>query len=202
MEPSHEDLPTIAKWRKLQWHGHVSCSSCLAKNHLARHSERGKKTRQRRRKRWEDNIKEWTGLEFSKTQRAVENREKWRKPVVKSPVVPQWPSWFRDRCWWWWTRQCKKIKEPWKAWLKPIFSHSSLFSWLGWSYLIVGCNLLDGRPADKVGGDSHTDSMHRAEQRRALSPLNDPLHLEGQVGVAAHQHWFTRAAGLGWYGQL
>ena len=42
-------------------------------NHLARHSERGKKTRQRR-KRWEDDIREWTGLEFSRSQRAVENR--------------------------------------------------------------------------------------------------------------------------------
>ena len=35
------------------------------------------------RKRWEDNIKEWTGLEFGKSQRAVENREKWRKLVAK-----------------------------------------------------------------------------------------------------------------------
>ena len=32
----------------------------------------------------EDNIREWTGLEFAKSQRAVENREKWRKLVVKS----------------------------------------------------------------------------------------------------------------------
>ena len=30
----------------------------------------------RQRKRWEDNIREWTGLEFAKSQRAVENREK------------------------------------------------------------------------------------------------------------------------------
>ena len=29
----------------------------------------------RQRKRWED-IREWTGLEFGKSQRAVENREK------------------------------------------------------------------------------------------------------------------------------
>ena len=29
--------------------------------------------------RWEDNIREWTGLEFGKSQRAVENRRKWRK---------------------------------------------------------------------------------------------------------------------------
>ena len=30
-------------------------------------------------------------------QRAVENREKWRKLVAKSSVVPQRPSWLRDR---------------------------------------------------------------------------------------------------------
>ena len=42
----HEDLLTIVKRRKLQWYGHVSRSSGLAKNHLARHSERRKKTRQ------------------------------------------------------------------------------------------------------------------------------------------------------------
>ena len=51
----------------------------------------------RRRKRWEDNIREWTGLEFAKSLRAVENREKWRKLVAKSSEVPQRPSWLRDR---------------------------------------------------------------------------------------------------------
>ena len=35
------------------------------------------------RKRWEDNIREWTGLEFCKSQRAVENREKWEKNGCK-----------------------------------------------------------------------------------------------------------------------
>ena len=38
----------------------------------------------RQRKRWEDNFREWTGLEPAKSQRAVENREKWRKLVAKS----------------------------------------------------------------------------------------------------------------------
>ena len=42
----------------------------------------------RQRKRWEDNIREWTGLELAKSQKAVENREKWKKLVAKSPVVP------------------------------------------------------------------------------------------------------------------
>ena len=45
-------------------------------------------TQGRQRKRWEDSIREWTGLEFAKSQRAVENREIWRKLVVKSSVVP------------------------------------------------------------------------------------------------------------------
>ena len=33
--------------------------------------------------RWEDNIREWTGLEFAKSQRAVKKTEKLRKLVVK-----------------------------------------------------------------------------------------------------------------------
>ena len=46
IEP-HEELLTIVKRRILQWYGRVSGSSGLAKNHLAKHSERGKKTRQK-----------------------------------------------------------------------------------------------------------------------------------------------------------
>ena len=41
----HIDLPIVNR-RSLQWYRHVFRSSGLAKNHLARHSERGKKTRQ------------------------------------------------------------------------------------------------------------------------------------------------------------
>ena len=62
----------------------------LGQNHLA--SEAG-----RQKKRWEDNIREWTGLVFTKSQRAVQNREEWRKLAVKSSVVPQRPSRLRDR---------------------------------------------------------------------------------------------------------
>ena len=43
--------------------------------HLARHSERGKKTKQTE-ERWEDSTREWTGLEVAKSKRAVKNREK------------------------------------------------------------------------------------------------------------------------------
>ena len=37
----------------------------------------------RQRTRWEDNIREWTGLEFGKSQRAVENRKKMEKTGCK-----------------------------------------------------------------------------------------------------------------------
>ena len=74
IEP-HEDLLTIVKRHKLQWYGHVSCSSGLAKTILQGTVKGG--TRQGRlRKRWEENTREWTDLEFAKSQRAVENRRK------------------------------------------------------------------------------------------------------------------------------
>ena len=91
----HEDLLTIVKRRKLQWYGHVSRSSGLAKT-ILRGTVKGGRRQGGQRKRWEDNIREWTGLEFGKSQRAVENREKWRKLVAKSSVVPQRPSRLRD----------------------------------------------------------------------------------------------------------
>ena len=91
----HEDLLTIAKRRKLQWYGQVSRSSGLAKT-ILQGTVKGGRRQGRQRKRWEDNISEWTGLEFGKSQRAVENRGKWRKVVAKSSVGPQRPSRLRD----------------------------------------------------------------------------------------------------------
>ena len=88
----HKDLLTVVKRCKLQWYGYVSRSSGLAKTILQGTVKEG-----RQRKRWEDNIKEWTGLEFANSQRAVETREKWRKLVTKSSVVPQRPSRLRNR---------------------------------------------------------------------------------------------------------
>ena len=90
----HEDLLTIVKRRKLQWYGHVSRSSGLAKT-ILQGTVKGGRRQGRQRKRWED-IREWTGLEFGRSQSAVENREKWRKLVAKSSVVPQRPSRLRD----------------------------------------------------------------------------------------------------------
>ena len=71
---------------------------------LTDRNQTGGRSQVRQRKRWEDNIREWRGLEFGKSRRAVENREKWRKLVAKSSVVPQRPSRLRDWWWWWWTK--------------------------------------------------------------------------------------------------
>ena len=92
----NEDLLAIVKRRKLQWYGHVSRSSGLAKT-ILQGTVKGRRRQGRQRKRWEDNIREWAGLEFAKSRRAVENREKWKKLVVESSVVPQRPSRLRDR---------------------------------------------------------------------------------------------------------
>ena len=50
----------------------------------------------RQKKRWEDNIRTWIGLEFAESQRAADNRENWRKLVVMLSVVPQRPPRLRD----------------------------------------------------------------------------------------------------------
>ena len=70
----HEDLLMIVKRRKLQWYGHVSRSSSLAKTILQGTVKAGR-IQGGERKRWEVTIREWTGLEFGKSQRAVENRK-------------------------------------------------------------------------------------------------------------------------------
>ena len=42
-------------------------------------------------KRWEDHIKEWTGIDLARSTRAGENRTRWKGNTSKSSVVP-----FRD----------------------------------------------------------------------------------------------------------
>ena len=53
---------------------------------------KGKRKRGRQKKRWEDNIKEWTGMDFASSTRAAENRTRWKGIVANSSVVPQRPS--------------------------------------------------------------------------------------------------------------
>ena len=87
----HKDLLTTVKRRKLQWYGHVSRSSGLAKTILQGTVKVGRR-QGRQKKRWEDNIREWTGLEFAKSQRAVENRGKMEETgseiICGAPATP------------------------------------------------------------------------------------------------------------------
>ena len=63
---------------------------------IGRFMSRQCRLRGKQRKRWEDNIKEWTGLEWKSILRKAENREEWRKLVVKSTVLPQRSARLRD----------------------------------------------------------------------------------------------------------
>ena len=64
----------------------------FSKDNPTGHSERKMKKGGRRKKRWEDNIKEWTGMNFASSARAAENRPKWKGIVANSSVVPGQPS--------------------------------------------------------------------------------------------------------------
>ena len=48
---------------------------------------KGVRRQGRQKKRWEDNIREWTGLEFAKYQRAVVNKKKKKKCGTKANSV-------------------------------------------------------------------------------------------------------------------
>ena len=78
------------------------------------------------------------GLEFAMSQKAVENREKCRKLVLKSSVVPQQPSQLGDRC--------AEVRITWKLLpssslpliLLPVLLHLLLLAteghWWGWLF--------------------------------------------------------------------
>ena len=84
----HEDLLTIVKRRKLQWYGHVFHSSGLAKT-ILQGTVKGGRRQGRQRKRWEDNIRELTGLEFGRSQRALDNMENWMRNHLWCPNHPR-----------------------------------------------------------------------------------------------------------------
>ena len=82
-------------------------------------------------------------LEFGKSQRAVENREKWRKLIEKSSVVPQRPSRLWDR----WRVKVRHLPEVIQLHFR---SHIAFGCWnsIVWPRLVVctsSCKLLDWR---------------------------------------------------------
>ena len=81
----HDDLLTMAKKRKR--YGHISRASSMVKT-ILQWTVKGTRRRGRQKKRWEDNIKEWTGMDFgdSLRLRAAEDRERWKFIVATSSV--------------------------------------------------------------------------------------------------------------------
>ena len=66
----YEDLINIVRKRKLRWYGHITRSTGLARM-IRQGSVQGGKRKGRQKKRWEDNVSEWTGLGLE-----------WRKVVA------------------------------------------------------------------------------------------------------------------------
>ena len=89
----HDDRLTMVK--KLRWYGHISRSLVMAKT-ILQGTVKGARRRGRQKKRWEDNIKEWTVMGFGDSLRAAEDREGWKGIVATSSVVPQRPPRLRD----------------------------------------------------------------------------------------------------------
>ena len=90
----HDDLLTMIKKLKLRWYGHISRSSGMAKKILLG-TVKGARRRGRQEKRWNDNIKEWTGMGSGDSLRASEDREGWKGIVTTSSVVPRRPPRLR-----------------------------------------------------------------------------------------------------------
>ena len=84
----YEDLLTTVKKRKLRWYGHKTRSTGLAKM-ILQGTVQGGRRRGRQKKRWEDNITEWTRLKLGEALRRAGNREEWRTVVARSSLVPQ-----------------------------------------------------------------------------------------------------------------
>ena len=77
----YEDMwTTVNKW-KLRWFGHVGRSSGLCE-YIWHGAVSGKMKIGRQKKRWADDIKEWTGRYINSCQRAADDRLIWQKIVA------------------------------------------------------------------------------------------------------------------------
>ena len=86
----YEDLLTTVKRRKLKWYGHVSRSSGLSKT-IMQGTVKGGRRRGGQRKRWEDNIKDWTCLRAAESLRVSKDQNGWREVVRISMMAPLRP---------------------------------------------------------------------------------------------------------------
>ena len=92
-----EDLLTTVNKRELRWYGHVTRSSGLSKTTLQGKLQ-GNRRRGVQRKRWTDDMEEWTGKTFAETQAVAHKRPDWSRLVQRSWVKrPYDPGGLRDQ---------------------------------------------------------------------------------------------------------
>ena len=84
---NRDDLLTSVKKRKLKWYGHVSRGHGMATTILQGTVPGGRKPG-RQKLRWEDNVKEWTGLTLPETHVLTKDREAWQKLVREINGAP------------------------------------------------------------------------------------------------------------------
>ena len=88
----HQTLLEIVQTRKLKWFGHTTRRrDGLAKTCL-QGTVRGGRGRGRPRKKWNDNICEWTGLSFAEATTAADDREGWRQLVREATSSRRAPT--------------------------------------------------------------------------------------------------------------
>ena len=81
MSAESGEFQTLGKKRKLRWFGHIARFSGLAKT-ILQGRVKGNRRIGRQKKRSEDNIKEWTVMDFAGSTRASEDSSRWKGIVV------------------------------------------------------------------------------------------------------------------------
>ena len=76
-------IMNIVRTSKLRWYGHVKRSTLPVKSAIEGMVE-GSRKRGRPRRRWRDDIREWTNTEWSALNRIVRDRDRWRETVKDS----------------------------------------------------------------------------------------------------------------------
>ena len=78
--PYEDILTTVKKEVTMVRTCDIDQMASAKRSYMAHLPEKRKRGRQK--KRWEDNIREWTGLDVNSSQRAAEDRQRWQKIVA------------------------------------------------------------------------------------------------------------------------
>jgi hypothetical protein len=74
---------SIVRKQKLKWYGHITRSDEIAKT-ILQGNVPCKRKQGGQKKRWEDNIHEWSRLDFGASQEVARDKERWREIVRSS----------------------------------------------------------------------------------------------------------------------